>query len=164
MKKKAVLLMALSCILLTGCVSVGTTDAAGDQSKKKQEIQIYAGDGADWIRTLDDPDDIEDFIQDLDMENWKQGSVPEDATVSGQFILMSEETQKLGQRKEDLEMVELCRLYLFEDSSCVKLELGAEESLSQFLEQSLSLEPTDSMTDYVFQIPEESAEALQSYL
>ena len=164
MKKKMILLAAMACILLIGCASDGTGDTAEEQNEKKQEIQIYAGNSDSPIRTLDDPDDIEDFIRDLDIGNWERGSVPKDGTVSGQFVLMSEETRKLGQRKEDLGMEELCRLYLFEDSSCVRLELGPAELFSQFLEQSLSLDSTDSVADYVFQIPEESAETLQSYL
>lgn len=62
------------------------------------------------------------FVESLDIGSWKMAEVPEDLAATGTFVLYQQETVKLGQSEEDAEMIELCRMAIY-DGPYVTVEI-----------------------------------------
>ena len=61
-------------------------------------------------------------MESLDIGSWKMAEVPEDLAATGTFVLYQQETVKLGQSEEDAEMIELCRMAIY-DGPYVTVEI-----------------------------------------
>ena len=138
MKKFFLFVMAAG-MMLCGC---GTDDVPG-QLEKAQEIRIYKDGSDECVQILDEASDMEKFVRQLNLEDWTEAPLPEQAEASGSFVLRQEETLKQGQRAEDREMEETCRIYFYRTESFVRLEFAG--------------------LDLTFEVPEETAEALNTY-
>lgn len=145
--KKLFLIAIAAGLMLCGC---GAADGA-EKIEKAQEIRVYSGDTDECVQTLGESADIDELIRLLNPEDWTKAALPEQAEISGIFVLRQDETLKLGQRPEDREMEELCRMYFYKNESIVRLECP-------------DLLPEYSGPDLTFEVPEETADALNTYL
>ncbi len=126
----AVILVCM-CLFLTGCgagpdsanggVGGREDDVSGEMSKAAMVIFRHEG-GGEEVTVAEGDDASADFIERLDMGSWEMGEAPEGLAMTGTFTLYQQETIKLGQSEEDAEMMELCRIGVY-DGPYVTVEI-----------------------------------------
>lgn len=125
--KRLLFIVVLCIILLCGCRSNGGEDAHSNyyaEVSKAQEIRIHSVDASDIVKTLNTKEELEYFINALDMEHWELKSLPENAEISGIFSMFQEETLKFGQTKTDGELHKVCEIDSYIDQPYVTMELS----------------------------------------
>ena len=125
MRRAAALVLAALCLTaLCGCqlrLTLGDPLSREDLSKT-QEVQVIPGGTGDAVQTITGEAELEAFVAGLELEQWQLADLPEGAAVSGAFRLTQLEAQKLGQRAEDRQRLEICTLLAYEGLPCLTVE------------------------------------------
>ena len=124
MKKILITLVAIL-TLLCGCQVNENTNASdyGDDIAKAQEISVVSAASSEVLETISSKDDIEHFIQTLDLEKWKFTTLPDNAAEIGSFRFAQEETIKYTQTDTDGELHTVATITLY-DGSYIGFETG----------------------------------------
>ena len=140
MKKLIFAVCACALLLLCACGDTGPLDT---ELEKAQEIRVVSA-GGKLVKTLASDAELDEFSDALDAEEWELVKLPENAELRGEFRLYQTETLKFGQKPEDLKMVELGRLRLYDApyasleifhmELCVELSDAAWEYLDSYFE------------------------------
>lgn len=127
--------ITLCALLLCGCQVVLAPDVHSFQAydspgtlTKAQELRIVPAQDPDAVRVLDDPAEVNSFLDILDTAmdtgDWPLCSLPDGAVPLGTITFAQTETLKLGQQPEERQMEALCTLTIYEDLACTTLEAG----------------------------------------
>lgn len=141
--KRLLFIVAICMILLCGCRSNGGEDTNSDyyaEFSKAQEIRINSVDASDIVKTLNTKEELNHFINALDMEHWELKSLPQNAEKSGIFSMFQEETLKFGQTKTDGELHRVCEIYSYKDQPYVTLKISGMK---------MTFEVSDDVEDYL---------------
>ncbi len=121
-KKQIVFLLILCMTLLSGCQFTGKDDLPNDFTKAEQ-IVISDSASVETLAVLTGADEIKAFCQSLDGKDWDiTEDVPAESKRECTFDMYQTETLKAGMNPEDAEMVLLCTMYTYRDSSCFVME------------------------------------------
>lgn len=125
MKRIFLIITAILTLLLGGCQAKDETDisAYSDDIAKAQEISVVSADSSEVLATISSKDDIEHFIQTLDLEKWKFTTLPDNAAEIGSFRFAQEETIKYTQTDTDGELHTVATITLY-DGSYIGFETG----------------------------------------
>ena len=120
----ALILAALCLTALCGCqLRLTLSDPfSWEDLSKAQEIQVIPGGTEEAAQAITGEAELEAFVAGLELEQWQLADLPEGAAVSGAFRLTQLEAQKLGQRAEDRQRLEICTLRAYEGLPCLTVE------------------------------------------
>lgn len=118
MKRIFMITAALLLFVLCGCQTNDKTDVTNYESNiaKAQQIAVVSSETSEVIQTIENKEDVEDFILALDLDNWTLKALPEDAAEAGRFVLSQEETVKYGQDGTDGTLKDIATITLYDDS------------------------------------------------
>ena len=127
MKKLCPGALLLCALLLCACQSTGNQEdqqAASYQEAmaKAQAIQIQDAAGQ-TVDTLSKPEEIETFLEELDLGHWTYQEAAPQTQPLGTFVFIEESTIKLGQTEPDGWM-EICRILCYPEDTITLEILG----------------------------------------
>ena len=139
----AVSFLAVGC-LLNGCALGDTAQMDGavqnsDFAKAQEITAVRVGEDVP-VYTATEKEHIETFVEQMQIDEWKIGTLPEDAEASVVYSFQQEKTVLFGESSTDGSMDELLKFTVYVDAPYLSLEV---------LGQSLH-----------FQIPEDAANYL----
>ncbi|KIL53549.1 hypothetical protein KP77_05250 [Jeotgalibacillus alimentarius] len=136
----AILMMGIS-IMLMGCSSNKENDVNWDL-EKAQKIDIVSADIAEEVlSTLNHQEEIDKFVNRLEIQEWDNDVLPSDAVKSHTFLMYQEGTVKPG------------------DAAASNNELNKVASITSF-EGIPFIEFQTKNMNFIFQIPNDAAEYL----
>ena len=94
-----------------------------EQISQTQEIRITDASGKKTLETLRSKEQIENFINHLEITSWKMEAVPENAEKSGIFTLSQEMTRKSEQGEESLPLSDICNIYSYRNVPYVSFQV-----------------------------------------
>ncbi len=138
----AALAVLLCAALLDGCQVVDRGGFDKDTISKAQRIEITNAATGEEIRVLETEEDIDAFVEAVNVGGWQLAEEPEGGVREGAFTLYQQSSVRalIGEGEERI--VELCTLFSYQDAAYLTIGTG-------FL-------------DITFSIPESAAEYLHS--
>jgi len=150
MKKRLILswTLLLCVVALAGC-RITTYSAPlfkADEIAKAQEIRVTDSATGDAITSLTEKEELEDFIEAMDVERWRIADLPADLTRETAFTLYQAETVTVLFGDNTHEVNEICTFHSYRDAAYITIEIP----LVQF--------------DINFSIPGKAADYLHSFV
>lgn len=110
------LIIAILTVFLCGYRTSGAASDYKDIMTKMQEIAVVSADTSEVMDVITEKEEIEAFVTALALEKWTLEELPESAKKIGSFSLSQEATIKLGQRKTDGILYDVCNIILYDNT------------------------------------------------
>ena len=108
-------------IFLIGCSS----DKKGDfDLEKVQSIEVFSVESPNSVlNIIDNKDDINDFVNKLQVQQWSNEDIPSNATKSKIYKMYQEDTMKLGENKtNEKEFKQIATITAYKDSPYINFK------------------------------------------
>lgn len=113
-------LLGLSLVALAGCSNGSDSSLSASDLEKAQAIAVVDPDG-NILQTITGQDNMEAFVNLLDIDHWDLEDVPESANIVGSFGFSQEKTIRLGE-KSDGKLYDVAKLTLY-DSHHIRIKV-----------------------------------------
>ena len=129
--------------MLAGCKTIGKTEYAFDADTLSKAQKIVVTDSAGNEKAvLTEKDDIDAFVDAVNVGRWKFQELPEGLTEAGGFTLWQIETLTALIGQSEAKVNEICTFRIYENGDYLTIETG--------------------LMDFSFSIPQETADYLRS--
>lgn len=128
--KKISFVIIMLLLFLCGCSANGNNNDLSHyygELSKAQKISIIPSTASQPIKTLNTNGEVKNFINSLDIKNWKFKKLPENLEKSGTFSFSQEETLKFGKTNKDGKFHDVCEIYSYKESPYVTLKIAGVE-------------------------------------
>ncbi|MED4534592.1 hypothetical protein [Metabacillus fastidiosus] len=148
MKKVSVLILSIITvvILLTGC-NLNDKDKSFDWNKsieKSKKIEVMLPGDSRAAVTITDSKEIENFVESLNVNEWKLADKPSQTEEQAKYILYQADTAHLGESKKgNTELMEIAYIVTYKDIPYIDLRIK---------DVSLSFKVPDDVSSYLFNI------------
>lgn len=125
MKKRIVSAALLCLLLLAGCkaVTLSGTGFDAEEFSKAQRIVVTDASGAERA-VLEREEDIDAFVEAVNVEGWHVKEIPEGLQKGGAFILYQTETVTAFMGEKEAEMQEICTFQCYQDAPYLTIDVG----------------------------------------
>ncbi|ERN52017.1 hypothetical protein [Alkalihalophilus marmarensis] len=114
------IMMGTSLILLLGC-SGGSSQDWNSDLQGAEKIEVVKD--SNTIATISGEEEITQFVDSLELDKWEMGSIPSGASKGLIYKLYSNETVKLGQSADDVNLIEVGTITIYENVPYIELNL-----------------------------------------
>ncbi len=123
MKRRVLIFLLLCLALLAGCKTITRADVTfdGDGFSKAQRIVVHDAAGNEKA-VLEEEEDIEAFVDAVNVEGWTFAEPPEGLTEAGSITLWQTETVTalIGEK----EVNEICTFLIYREGDYLTIEVG----------------------------------------
>ena len=123
--RKVLPLLLICILLLAGCrsVSIGGDFSPGKEISKAQRI-VAADAGGTETGVLETGEEIDAFVEAVNVEGWRLADLPEGLTRAGSFTLWQTETVTALLGQKEAEAKEICTFLIYQDGDYLTIETG----------------------------------------
>lgn len=122
MMKRIMIVVMLCLLALCGCKNMSVADITVDNDAytRTDRIDIIPTGSTEVIKTLESKEEVDDFIEQWNMDDWELTSLPEGTQKSGTFNFIKKENSEMGKEK----LIYVGELYAYKDSPYVTLKIN----------------------------------------
>ena len=122
--------VVLAAVILGAGLMLGTRreidDIAdyGEDIKKTQKITVKDAESLEEIADITGAEEIQDFVEHLDISEWKLKNIPESAKPDREYNFSQQKTVKLGETEKDDNLYPVCSIITYKDMLYMTLSAG----------------------------------------
>lgn len=122
--------VVLAAVILGAGLMLGTRREINDIAdyaediKKTQKITVKDAESLEEIADITGSEAIQDFVEHLDIAEWKLKDMPESAKPDREYNFSQQKTVKLGETEKDDKLYPVCSIITYKDMLYMTLSAG----------------------------------------